>query len=154
MTLWRQDDVGRFQIPVYDPLLMGHLQCLGDLDTNLQRLLQGQRPLGESLLERLSLNVLHDDEVLTVVSLGHFVDVADERMIQVCCGLGLPQEPLAGNLVPLQGFGEKLEGHLPWQGGVLGQVDLPHPALAELLDDPVVGDGLVNHSVTPPEPWH
>jgi hypothetical protein len=53
--------------------------------------------------------------------------------------------------VPLQSlaisgyvFREKLEGHEAVEPGVLGLVDNTHPATAELLDDAVVRDGLVD----------
>ncbi len=64
-----------------DPFLVGDLQRLGNLDTHLQRLLQWKWPLGQPLLQRLPLDVLHDDEVLAVVGLSDLLDVADERVI-------------------------------------------------------------------------
>jgi hypothetical protein len=55
-------------------------------------------------------------------------------------------EPLLGVGVPRQFGWQKLEGHGALELGVLGLVDHAHPALAEFLEDLVVGYGLANHT--------
>ena len=45
---------------------------------------------------------------------------------------------------------QNLERHLALELGVPGEVDLPHPALAELVEDPVVGEGLADHGASDP----
>jgi hypothetical protein len=44
---------------------------------------------------------------------------------------------------------EDLEGYVPMELGVLGDIDLPHAASSELLEYLVMGQGLANHDSLP-----
>jgi hypothetical protein len=46
-------------------------------------------------------------------------------------------------------IGQELQSHKSVQGYVLGLVNHPHSAAAELLDDALVRDGLTDHGVEP-----
>ena len=54
--------------------------------------------------------------------------------------LRLAAEPLQGLAVADHVAGQDLEGHAAAQRDLLGLVDHPHPAPADLADDPVVAD--------------
>jgi len=93
------------------------------------------KPLPEdALFERLAHEQLHRDEVPAFV----FVDVVDNtdvRMIQGRSRLSFSLEPLQRLAVPGQRFWEELQGNRALEPGVLGLVDHPHTALAQLFDD-------------------
>ena len=64
-----------------DALAVRGRKATADLASEPQRLLKGQRPLREPLRERLSLEVLHDQEI-DVASLDDIVKHADIRMLK------------------------------------------------------------------------
>ncbi len=59
------------------PFVVRGFECIGDLACDPQRLIQGQRALLDSLLQRLSLHQFHDQVIRSNV-----VEVADVGMIQ------------------------------------------------------------------------
>jgi hypothetical protein len=61
-------------------------------------------------------------------------------MVQFCRRLRFALEPGATVGILTQVKGKKLEGDLAVEFGILSQVDLTHPAGADLLDDPIVPD--------------
>ena len=73
------------------------------------------------------------------------VDRADVRVVERRGRLGLASEPLQGDLITEELLGQELERHAASQPRVLGLVDDTHPSAAELVDDPIVGDGLTDH---------
>ena len=60
-------------------LLVGFLQRLGDLDSDIERLPQRQRPFLQPIGQRFSLQQLHDDEVRPVLR-ADIVEMTDMRM--------------------------------------------------------------------------
>jgi hypothetical protein len=54
-------DVGWFQIPVNDALLVGRFEGLGQLPRNRQRLIDRNRTSCEAIRERRPLNQFHDE---------------------------------------------------------------------------------------------
>jgi hypothetical protein len=86
------------------------------------------------VLQRLTLDVLHDDQHRLAVG----VDVEDRhqvRMVQRCAEPGLALEALRGVLRTVRV--ELLDRHLAPQALVLGQVDLGHPPDADRVELPV-----------------
>lgn len=51
---------------------------------------------------------------------------------------GLLDEPLPGLRIARKLGGEELEGHGPLEARFLGPEDNPHPAPAQLVDDPIL----------------
>jgi len=95
--------------------------------------------------QTLAFDALHRDEDLPVglVDLEYRADVGvAERGRR----LGLMEEPRAGRSIARPLRRQELERHYPFELEVLGLVDDAHAALAELLDDPVVRDGLADHA--------
>ena len=64
----RQHDVARLEIAMDDAGAMGCGECVGDLNPNLQRLVERQRTFLQSLFQRLAFQVLHDQEVDPVLA--------------------------------------------------------------------------------------
>ena len=56
----RQHHVGGLQVPVHDPLPVRLVQRVRDLDPVPQRLLERQRTFRETLAQRFSFEILHD----------------------------------------------------------------------------------------------
>jgi hypothetical protein len=59
----RQHHVGGFQIPMSDALTMRFVERVGDLDADLQRVGHTERSTLDPRRQRLSLEILHDEEV-------------------------------------------------------------------------------------------
>jgi hypothetical protein len=57
-----QHHVGRLQVSMHDPRAMCLVERVGDLHRVLQRLVEGKGPAREASVERLALEVLHDEE--------------------------------------------------------------------------------------------
>jgi hypothetical protein len=73
------------------------------------------------------------------------VDGADIGVVQCGCSLSFSLE--ASQRLGVSGyfFGQELQRDKSVEGYVLGLVDHTHAATAQLLDDAVVRDGLVDH---------
>ena len=102
------------------------VEGIGDLDGMAQRLSEGQRPLLQPLLERLPLDVLHD-QVQGAVLVADVVKGADVRMVQARDGLGLALEALAHVRVARRSRLQHLDRDRAGEAGVARQVDLAHP---------------------------
>jgi hypothetical protein len=100
------------------------------------------------VLERPSLQVLHDEEGLPLV-LADVVDGADVRMVEGRGRLRLALESLLGDRVAEQLLGKKLERHEAMQPLVLRLVDDAPAAAGQPPDDAVVGDGLADQGPLP-----
>ena len=137
LALRRDHDVGALDVAVDDALVMGLAQAGGHLAGDLQGLLRLQRSAPELVLERLAVHELHGD-IGPVLVLADLVDGADVRVVQGRGGLGLDEETLfeVGRVHEVRR--QELQGHRPLELEVLGLVDDPHAAVAELLDDLVL----------------
>ena len=113
-----------------DPAPVGGVERVGDLDGDVERLVERHRAPLEPSLERLSLEALHHEEVDLPLA-PHVVDGADVRVAEAGEGPRLAAE--AGQEV---GVGPQLRGqHLDrdraLEARVAGLVDLAHPARAQ-----------------------
>lgn len=142
-------DVGRLDVPVDDPLLVGFVQAFSDLDCERENVIDGERPLLDPVLESPALDKFHRDEGSAVVFID-LVDRADVGMVEGGRRPGFVYEAGLGVFIAREIGVEELEGDGPFELRVLGLVDHAHPALAELGEDLVVGNGLADHP-GPPE---
>ena len=92
-----------------------------------ERLRQRQRAARRRLLERLALDVLHD-QVVDVVLQADVVERADVRMIQAGDDLRFALKPLAAVRIVRQMFRQGLDRDGAVQAGVEGAIDLAHAA--------------------------
>jgi len=107
-----------------------------------------QRPARNLVLQRQSIQILHDDEVLAVAVV-NLEDHADVGMVQGRRPLRLALEAseslcVFGNIVR-----QELQSHKAVEFDVLCLVDNTHPAAAEFIDNAVVRDRLADHGATP-----
>ena len=123
-------------------------QGIGNLHGALERLPDRQSLASDQLGEGRARHVLHGNEVHALL-LVDVVDVDDVGMIEGRGGLGLLDEPAlafgVGDLLGRQDF----QGNKAVEVRVAGLVDHSHPALAQLLEDLVVGDTLAEHTTGP-----
>ena len=110
---------------------------------DLEELAEGEALRWQHLCECLSLHQLHRDEVHAV---GFFDGVHrhDVGVIERRDGLGFSRESRATVGVIGQLRRQDLEGDLAIEPRVLGQIDLAHPARADLVQDLVVGEGVAD----------
>ena len=137
------EDVLGLDVAMNDTLGMGFVQRVGDLDSQFDDPGRLQRPVPDELRQRLPVDILHGD-VADAAFLAHVVDVRDVGMGE---GGGSPRfarEPLGKARVFRPGR-KDLERHPPLQPGVVGEVDLAHPALPKTPDDAVVGQRFEGH---------
>ena len=77
--------------------------------------------------------------------LADVVDRADVGVVQRRSGPGLGAEAVDRLVGHGSVFGDKLDGHLTAEAGILPSIHDPHAASSELRDDLVVGDGASDH---------
>ena len=117
-----------------DALAMRLVERVGDLDGDLQRLVERERPFLEARGQRLALEMRHD-QVVRAIDAADVVDAADVGMVQRGDGAGLALEPgpqigIASNLTR-----QDLDGDRSIEACVAGSVDLAHAAGSEGGDD-------------------
>ena len=139
-------DVGGLDVAVDDPGRVRGVERIRNVDADVEDELVRDRLRTDSMLERLSFQELHHDELLAL-ELADVVDRADVRMIQ---GRSSPRFPLKAfdRVTVLQDrFGKELERDVAAQSGVLRLVDDAHAAPTQLRDHLVVRYRLADHPV-------
>ena len=137
--------VAGLQIPVQDTRGVRARQAVSQLAGDGQCLRQRQRGArSQELAQAPSGHQLHGQEDQPVQLLDR-VDVDDVRMVERGGRAGFPLKPGAaidrvGDLGSRQ-----LERHLPGQPGVLGDIDLAHPAAAQAFEHEVVAEPFPDH---------
>ena len=126
----RQHDVCRLQIPVDDSVAMRMVECISNLDGEAQDQIERQRTSREALRQRLSLDVLHHDE-LNAVLFTDIVEGTDVRMVHLGDGPGLALEPLDGLGILRPVRLQDLDSHSPVEARVGRAIDLAHASGAE-----------------------
>jgi hypothetical protein len=131
------ENVVRLDVPVDDPVAVREPQRLEELLRVRDRLRDRERSAGEDeLLQAAALDDLHGD-VVRPLGLASVVDRDDVRMGEAGCGLRLPPEALDEEVVGRVALVQDLDRHAPSELLVLGEVDVRHPAGAELAQDAV-----------------
>ena len=91
---------------------------------------------------------LHDEEGRSPCCRRH--RAPDVRMIERGRRARFALKTLDGNWILGELARKELDGDLATESGVLGPVDDTHAALANLLNQAIVSNGLANHSITKP----
>jgi len=115
------------------------LEPLGDLLEQRYGFVDGDRPAGEALGQRLAGNELHHEKPLPV-RIFEPVQRGDVRMIQGSEQPGLVFEPGDPVFVLGELLGKNLDGDVAAELRILGPIDFPHPARTDLLEDFVDAD--------------
>ncbi len=132
------EHVLRLYVPVDHAPLVRSTQRVGDLDGHGRGGAGGQGPFpNDAFLERPAGDVLHRDVVAPVLRGAPVVDLDDVRVGERRHAQGLATEPLDELLVLGVLVAEHLEGHVPLQELVAGQVHLGHASAAQGAQDDV-----------------
>ena len=138
------DDVVRLDVAVDDPVPV----CIADRGQDLARVVdrdpdRRRPPADDQLLERPPREILHRD-VVRPLGLAAVVDGDDVRVREPRSVLRLAPEALDERVVGGVPVVEDLDRDAPAELLVLGEIDVRHPAGAQLADDPVapVEDGV------------
>ena len=134
LPLRRQLDVGRLQVSVDDALLVGRFERLGELQEQRKRFVERKRPSGQALRQRLALDELHDEDLLTFELLEP-VERGDTGVVERGEKLGLTLEPRQALSILSESLKQHFDGYVAPKLFVPSPIDLPHPALSEQIDD-------------------
>ena len=137
--------IGRLDVAVHDPPLVGAGEAGGDLGGDVHGLGDRQGAAVQPVAQRLPLVEGHGDEQRAVLGLADLVDGADVGVVDLRGGPRLAQEPPLLLLGGAALAGEELQGHQAVELQVAGLVDHAHAAAAEALQDLVVRDGAADH---------
>jgi len=86
-------DVGRLDIPVVNPLIMGHLQCLCNLQHDVQASLGNKRFTGDQFTQIPAVNIIHGN-IMLPLDFSNIVDRNDVRVSESGGDLGLADKTL------------------------------------------------------------
>ena len=133
---------------MHDPLRMGRVQCIGNLDAERKQRVQLHRTIADDMFQRRAVQVLHDDERLAVL-LADVVNGADIRMIERRRSPRLAAESL--QRLPVLGhfLRQEFQRDEAVKPSVFRLVNHTHAAAAKLFDDAVMRDNLAHHTLTP-----
>src|SRR4029077_1011788 len=137
-----------FNVAVNDSPRVCRVESVGNLDGKRKQHSHLKWTVGNPVLERAPIQKLHGDKGPPIL-LAKVVNRADIGVIERGWGRGRALE--TGERLRVAGYflRQKLEGDKPSQACILGLVDYAHAAAAQLLDNAVVRDGLVDHSLGP-----
>ena len=145
------ENVGRLDVAMNNALGVGGVERIGDFDAQGENRFQFHGAGADQVLERDAVKKFHDQKGAAVF-LADVVDRADVGMVERRGGLGLAAEALERLTVLRQIFRQELQRDEAAEARVFGFVNHAHAAAAELLDDPIVGDGLIEQRRRP-SPW-
>ena len=159
LVLHRHQHVCGLQVPVDDPLMMGVLDGLTDIDEEADALVRGEAVGVAVVRDRDALHQLHDEEGATALGRPPVVEAGDVGVVHHRQGLALRLQ--AGqHLFGVHPQLDDLERYAPVHGlGLLGEPHLPHPPFAQELQQLVRSDpawtilrirGWVGHARMPP----
>src|SRR5262249_19651861 len=132
------DDVRRLEVAVDDAERVGQGQRVRDLDGDREGGEGLERLARQELLEVRALDELHDDEMEAVL-FAAVVDRLDVRVVEERAEAGLALERFAGGLARGQLGAERLEDDSTAELLILGLVGGGLPAVAQDLENSVVG---------------
>ena len=129
-----QQEVRGLHVSMHDALCVGGVQTRSRLAEPLDRSARSNRSRSNSIVDRSSIEVFHDDERLAVV----LADVEDGDDVRVRgearCGSCLARESRAYVRVTRVAFGEHLHRDRSAEEAVGRAVDVAHPAARERAD--------------------
>ncbi len=133
----RHEDVGRLDVAVHYPLGVRRIQRVGNLNREIDRGVDVERPVSDPLVQPAALEQFHRDEP-PPFPFPDVVDRADVRVVQRRGRARLAQVPIDRAGVPGAGLEHELQRDVTVEARVLGLPDDTHPTLANLFDQAVV----------------
>ena len=140
------EDVGRLDVAVDDPLGVGGFERVGEFRAEFKNSIGREWPPAIKLMKRRALQPFHRHKMAAGV-LSDIVNRADVRMIEGRGGAGLALEPFDSCGFLDSSSERNFNATVTPQPRVFGQVDNAHATLAQLIQDAIVRDGLADHPV-------
>ena len=137
-------DICGLDVAMHDIFRVRRLERIGNLNSQLEDIFERHRPPGDSFLQRLAIEILHDDKGAAVF-LADVVNGADIRMVERGSRLRFAPETLQRLAILGHLFRQEFQGHRAVQPRVFGFIDNAHAAAAEFFDYSVMRDGLADH---------
>ena len=151
LSALRHKNIGGLDVAMDDAFRVGGFERVGDLNSQVEHLIEGEWLFGDPVFQRLPFKQLHRDERDQFAAIVHhinFVNRADIRMVQRrgCACFAL--KSLKRRAILRKSFRQELQGHLAAELGVLGLVHDAHAAAAELFQYQIVRECFSDHRVT------
>ena len=140
----RKKDVRGLDVAMDDAFGMRSDERVGNLDGDVEKLVEFHGLAAETLLQTLAFQLLHDDERVAVVVV-NLVDGADVGVVQLRGSACFTLEPLERLAIVDEGVRDELEGHVAAKTSVFRLVHDSHAAATEFSHNFVVGDRLADH---------
>ena len=123
---------------------MRRIERVRNLHGVIEQIFRGHRTALDNMPQRLPFEQLHHDEASPVL-LVNVMNGANVGMIQRGSSARLALKALERLLVAGKFIGKEFQRDLPAEARVLSLIDDAHASAAELLQNPVVGNGLAVH---------
>ena len=140
-----QENVCGLDVAMHDALRVRGVKGVGDLDAEIDNLVDLERAAGDAIVEVLALHPLHHDEWLALV-LTDVVHRADVGMVQCGGGPRFDAKPFNGLAISDEIFGDEFESDLAAKTGVVSAVNDAHTAGAELADHSIMRNCFADHA--------
>ena len=146
-------DVERLDVAVHHQALVRVAHGAADLEEELEPVVDRERPARGPDVDRLALDVLHDEVGHALVGAAAVEEPRDVGVVQRGKDLALGAEARQ-HVLGVHATLDDLERDplLVLAVGALGEVDGAHPAPAELADQPVGADESPDQALDPPRP--
>jgi hypothetical protein len=125
-ALLRDEEIARLQVSMDDTFLVSGGDALGELRGVVERERNRQRPLGEAFAQRRPLEKLEDKKGPALVR----ADVEDGEDVRMAQSRDRARFRLEATQILGARRGQPLDGNLAPEGGIVGAIDLAHPASA------------------------
>src|ERR1700758_5529052 len=116
---------------------MGHVQAVGDLNADIEKLRNVNRLSADAVLQGLSFEQFHGHEG-TAFDIADIVNGADVGMVESGGCAGFAAEAIDGLRIVGNALGNEFQGDVAAEARVLRFVNYAHPTAAEFLDHSVV----------------
>ncbi len=140
----RHEDVRRLDVAVNQPEGVRRVERIGDLHAEVEHRLHRQRSVREPPAQGGPVEQLHDEK-RQIAMAPDVIERADVRMAERRCRTRFTLKALERKRILRQLRREKFDGNLAAETRVLRAIDDTHAAFANLVEDPVMGNGLANH---------
>jgi hypothetical protein len=145
-VLFTDEDIRRLDVAMDDALGVRGIECVRELDRDIQQVRDLQRSTVDAIAEALAPEGLHHD-VRCALIVADVEDGADAGVAQGARRACLDSKPLERLVAGRRLRWEELERDLPAQSFVFGEIHDTHAARTECTEYAVVGDGAADHSV-------
>src|SRR5215472_15404871 len=142
------EDIRGLDVAVNNSSGVSSIQGVGDLDAEREDRVQVHRAAGDHVLQRGAVEEFHDEECASCV-LADVVDRANIGMIEGGGSFGFTAETLKRTAVLSEVLGQKFQRDKASKARVFRLVDDTHAAPAQLFQNAVVRDGLIEQRAFP-----